>query len=168
MEHIHAVQSQGRGKQENWREWLKLHKKSLEVLAEPDAALIAEIENLLSRKEIRHDKFEPLQEKILKKFSPDGGGEYIDSIANLALIKCAENSALGNSTFDVKRNAVIEMDMHGEFIPLCTKLAFLKYYTKSEKNQLHFWSQEDRAAYIAAINETLGEYLAEKISGDSA
>ena len=164
LEHIHAVQSQERGKQENWREWLKLHRKSLESLAESDTALIAEIDGLLRLKDITGDKFTKLQDKIVEKFSPSAeNADYVDSISNLALIKCAENSALGNSTFDVKRNAVIEMDMHGEFIPLCTKLAFLKYYTKSERAQIHFWSQEDRAAYIAAINDTLAEYLTGKI-----
>ncbi|MBO4401574.1 MAG: DUF262 domain-containing protein [Selenomonadaceae bacterium] len=164
LEHIHAVHSQRKGTQKNWREWLLLHKKSLESLAEPDAALIAEIDKILNLAEISYDKFEALQKDILQKFPAESGAdEYIDTIANLALIKCAENSALGNSTFDVKRNAVIEMDMRGEFIPLCTRLAFLKYYTKSEKNQLHFWSQVDRDAYIAAINETLSKYLAAKI-----
>ena len=164
LEHIHAVQSQERGKQENWREWLVLHRKSLELLDEPDENLIAEIDKLLGLKEIKGERFETLREKILQKFSPnENNEEYANSIANLALIKCAENSALSNSTFDVKRNAVIQMDMRGEFIPLCTKLAFLKYYTKSEKNQLHFWSQVDREAYISAINDVLAEYLTGKI-----
>lgn len=164
LEHIHAVQTQERGTQENWREWLRLHRESLAALAEPDAALIAEIDKLLEVKKLDSDRFKELREKVLQKFSPaDSNADYLDSIANLALIKCAENSALSNSTFDVKRNVVIEMDMRGEFIPLCTKLAFLKYYTKSEKNQLHFWSQVDRDAYISAINDTLSEYLAGKI-----
>ena len=74
-----------------------------------------------------------------------------------------ENSALGNSTFDVKRNFIIEMDMHGEFIPFCTKMAFLKYYTKSEQNQIHFWSQTDRESYLQAIDKVLKNYLADPI-----
>ena len=165
LEHIHAVNSEEKGTQANWREWLKLHKESLKNLADDNSALISDIDKLLAKKDINYDReFTPLQEKILEKFSPnDDAEEYGNSISNLALIKCAENSALGNSTFDVKRNAVIQMDMHGEFIPLCTKLAFLKYYTKSEKNQLHFWSQIDRAAYLEAINDTLKKYLAQPI-----
>ena len=148
LEHIHALKTDDRkGIQENWREWL-----------------IAEIEKLLNRKEFRYEEFSKLQDKILEKFSPNESNEdYANSIANLALIKCTENSALSNSTFDVKRNSIIEMDMHGEFIPFCTKRAFLKYYTKSEKNQIHFWSQIDRAAYLEAINETLAKYLTQPI-----
>lgn len=165
LEHIHAVNTGEKGTQENWREWLTLHKKSLENLAGDNSALISQIDKLLKLKEINYNKdFEPLQEKIIEKFSPNNDGEeYINSIANLALIKCAENSALSNSTFDVKRNSIIEMDMRGEFIPLCTKLAFLKYYTASEKNQLHFWSQIDRTAYLEAMNKTLAQYLTQPI-----
>jgi hypothetical protein len=36
---------------------------------------------------------------------------------------------------------------------------FLKYYTPSAENQLHFWGQADRVAYVQAINEVLKEYL---------
>ena len=165
LEHIHAVNSEEKGKQENWREWLQLHKKSLENLEGDNSALISDIDKLLALKEINYDReFKPLQEKILKKFSPTESNEdYINSIANLALIKCAANSVLGNSTFDVKRNSIIKMDMNGEFIPHCTKMVFLKYYTKSEKNQIHFWAQVDRDAYIKVINNTLSEYLTQII-----
>ena len=163
LEHIHAVQTQ-KGNQKFWREWLELHKKSLELLQDDNSDLTTEIEKLLALKNLTYEKFQPLQEKIIKKFSPtDENSDYIDSISNLALLKCEENSALGNSTFDVKRNSVIEMDMHGEFIPFCTKMAFLKYYTKSEQNQIHFWSQTDRESYLQAIDKVLKNYLAEPI-----
>ena len=89
--------------------------------------------------------------------------EAVDSIANLALLKCKDNSALGNSVFDVKRNEIIRLDMAGAFIPFCTKMAFLKYYTKAEKNQIHFWSAADRRAYLEAINRVLENFLAEPI-----
>ena len=163
LEHIHAVQTQ-KGNQNFWREWLELHKKSLELLQEDNSDLTTEIEKLLALKNLTYEKFQPLQAKIIKKFSPtDDDSDYIDGISNLALLKCEENSALGNSTFDVKRNSVIEMDMHGEFIPFCTKMAFLKYYTKSEQNQIHFWSQTDRKSYLQAIDKVLKNYLAEPI-----
>ncbi len=58
---------------------------------------------------------------------------------------------------------IIEMDKAGAFIPFCTKMVFLKYYTPSEGNQLHFWGQSDRIAYVKAINTTLSDYLTEAI-----
>ena len=163
LEHIHAVKSK-KGNQKTWREWLDLHKKSLELLPEDNSNLILEIDKMLALKNISSSQFESLQEKIIKKFSPDGDSEeYINSISNLALLKCEINSALGNSTFDVKRNFIIEMDKRGEFIPFCTKMLFLKYYTRSEENQIHFWSQTDRKSYIAAINRVLENYLSKPV-----
>ena len=163
--HIHAVNSQEIGThQEQWREWLRLHKTSLENFPVENKKLLDEIDKLLSRKDFKGENFRPLRDKIIKRLSPAGMSEDFDnSIANLALLKCEDNSALSNSVFDVKRNEIIAMDMSGAFIPFCTKMAFLKYYTKSEKNQIHFWSANDRRAYIEAINNVLGNFLAEPI-----
>lgn len=164
LEHIHAVKSQEVGTQEQWREWLKLHRESLEISHDENKNLIDEIDGLLRLKEIKGDKFRTLRQKILEKLSPETMTEdAIDKIANLALLKCENNSALGNSVFDVKRNEIIKLDMAGAFIPFCTKMAFLKYYTASEKNQLHFWSATDRREYIRAINDKLKDFLAEPI-----
>ena len=63
----------------------------------------------------------------------------------------------------MKRNAIIDLDKNGRFIPFCTKMVFLKYYTQSDQNQLHFWGEPDRKAYIEAMNTVLKEYLVEKI-----
>ena len=38
-------------------------------------------------------------------------------------------------------------------------MVFLKYYTPSAENQLHFWGQDDRIAYILAINDVLSDYI---------
>ena len=51
------------------------------------------------------------------------------------------------------------MDKKGEYIPFCTRMVFLKYYTESEKNQVHFWGPDDREKYIEAINTVLEKYL---------
>ena len=50
------------------------------------------------------------------------------------------------------------MEGEGSFIPLCTKRVFLKYYTDSKDNQVHFWGEADRKAYICAINKILKCY----------
>ena len=64
-------------------------------------------------------------------------------------------------------NEIVNMDKEGQFIPFCTKMVFLKYYTPSENNQLHFWGQADRRAYISFINSMLNDkhsYLKEPIT----
>ena len=163
LEHIHAVNSQ-KATPFVWREWLRLHKKTLENMPNVEPELIKEIDSFLKRKNLAYAQFSVLQEKIIKKLSPPNEeSKYIHSLANLVLLKHEENSALSNSTFEVKRNEIIAMDMRGEFIPFCTKMVFLKYYTKSEDHQVHFWSQTDRIAYLEAINEVLKDYLSEPI-----
>ena len=46
------------------------------------------------------------------------------------------------------------MDKNGDYIPVCTRNVFLKYYSNSD-TKLHFWSVEDRKSYINAINDIL-------------
>ena len=160
LEHINAVNSKNKGIQEDWREWLNLH---LPVVKAVDEELAKEIKKLIDNKNIQHTGFEQLKEKILAKLSPDNGADDDDCLANLALLKIGDNAALSNSVFDVKRDEIIKLDMRGAFIPFCTKMAFLKYYTKSEKHQIHYWSDADKENYVSAINDVLKNYLAQPI-----
>lgn len=166
LEHIHAQQSEGMQKQDDWKEWLRLHIPSIVALGNGNDALIEEMKNASDadrQERLDRQEFEDIQQKVIQKLSAQGNTEYMHSIANLALLNMSDNAALNNSTFDVKRNAIIEMDKKGQYIPFCTKMVFLKYYTPSASNQLHFWGQPDRIAYIKAINSTLKNYLAEEI-----
>ena len=166
LEHIHAQQSEGLNNQKLWLKWIDLHLPSIKSLDGNNKELIEEMESFLNKGEITKADFESVQKKVTEKLSAKDSEKYINSIANLALLNCNENSVLSNSTFDVKRNEVIKMDKEGKFIPFCTKMVFLKYYTPSADNQLHFWGQPDREAYVNAINEILYEnskYLSEPI-----
>jgi len=164
LEHIHAQQSEGMKKQDDWKEWLRLHTPSIVSLGDENSELIEEMKNACDKERLERLEFEDIQQKVIQKLSAHGNTEYMHSIANLALLNMSDNAALNKSTFDVKRNAIIEMDKKGQFIPFCTKMVFLKYYTPSTTNQLHFWGQPDRIAYIKAINSTLKNYLVEEIS----
>lgn len=163
LEHIHAQQSQGLKTQSDWLEWLNIQLPSLKTVAgEEHQDLLSAVEETLHKATIDRQDFEKIQARVISVLS-DGKSEYIHTLANLALLNTSDNAALNNSTFDVKRNAIIDLDKSGRFIPFCTKMVFLKYYTKSEQNQLHFWGEPDRKAYIEAMNETLKDYLVEKI-----
>ena len=117
------------------------------------------MQNAIDMPKLERSVFETIQQKVLNLLSVSGNTEYMHSIANLALLNTADNAALNNSTFDVKRNAIIEMDKRGQYIPFCTKMVFLKYYTPSADNQLQFWGQADRIAYVKAINTVLSNYI---------
>ena len=163
LEHIHAQQSEGMRTQEVWKEWLVRHIPSVKVVGQNQDELIAEMQAAVDKEKLDGSEFDAIQQKVLEILSVSGNTEYLHSIANLALLNTADNAALNNSTFDVKRNAIVDMDKRGQYIPFCTKMVFLKYYTPSEHNQLHFWGQADRIAYVNAINTVLAEYLPEAI-----
>lgn len=159
LEHIHAQQSEGMKTQEVWKKWLELHMPSIENLKGNHSNLLKEMQTAIDMPKLERTVFEAVQQKVLNLLSVSGNTEYMHSIANLALLNTADNAALNNSTFDVKRNAIIEMDKRGQYIPFCTKMVFLKYYTPSADNQLQFWGQADRIAYIKAINDVLADYI---------
>lgn len=161
LEHIHAQQSEGMKKQEEWREWLILHRP---FISNDELALQDKVDNLISLPRIERSDFEKVQVQILKLLSPTGNDDYIHRLGNMALLNCSDNSALSNSVFAVKRNLIIKMDRQGKFIPFCTRMVFLKYYTPSEDAQLLMWSPSDRANYIGAINAVLKNYLRTEIS----
>ena len=103
--------------------------------------------------------FAPIFAEVISKLSENGEHEEIHSLDNMALLSTSDNSTLSNSTFDVKRNKIIAMDKTIDYVPVCTRRVFLKYYTDSDKNQLHFWGEADRKAYIKNMNEVLKKYL---------
>ena len=163
LEHIHAQQSESLRTQETWREWLRLHIPSVLAVAS-DSELAEAMLKAVDSPKLERAEFDALQQQAVERLSAEGNVEYLHSISNLALLRSDENAALNNSTFDVKRNVIVEMDKEGQYIPFCTKMVFLKYYTPSEDNQLHFWGQADRIAYIKAMNDVLSAYLPESIA----
>jgi hypothetical protein len=75
----------------------------------------------------------------------------VHSVTNLALLASADNAALSNAVFEVKRRRILELDRKGAYIPVATRQVFLKYYTDADAQQIHFWSTQDREAYLRAI-----------------
>lgn len=170
LEHIHAQQSESLRDEKAWKAWLQLHIPSVRAVAsegEEKERLLQDMEMWSGAKKLDRATFEAIQERAAAFLSVPGGTEYLHSIGNLALLSMDGNAVLSNAAFDVKRNEIIRMDQDGEFIPFCTRMVFLKYYTPSEQNQLHFWGPADRAAYVRRINEVLGSYLSEKIETET-
>lgn len=163
LEHIHAQQSEGLRTQEIWKEWLSLHIPSVKSISDDSNELIELMSSAVAKDKLEGQKFSEIQQKVVDLLSVKGNTEYMHSIANMALLSSADNAALNNSTFDVKRNEIIKMDKAGQYIPFCTRMVFLKYYTPSADSQLHFWGHADRIAYVEAMNTVLVNYLEEPI-----
>lgn len=163
LEHIHAQQSEGLRTQEMWKKWLELHIPSVKSVSDTPDELIGLMKSAIAKEKLERQEFDAIQQKVVELLSVKGNTEYLHSIANMALLSTADNAALNNSTFDVKRNEIINMDKAGQYIPFCTRMVFLKYYTPSEDNQLHFWGHTDRVVYVDAMNKVLANYLEEPI-----
>ena len=158
LEHIHAQNSIGLNKKEEQQEWLRLHKASL-VLLQEKGVQQEKIKTLIKQIDDHYEIitkviFDLLFAEVFALLSENEDRSFMDSISNMALLRFADNSALNNSTFDVKRNKILEMDKDGEYIPICTRRVFLKYYTESKDHQLHFWGVQDRESYM---NTMLGK-----------
>lgn len=155
LEHIHAQNSEGLNKKEDQQEWMRLHRISLEEIR-TNSNKQDQISSLIQKIDDNYDSitkviFDELFGEVFQCFSEDSDYSYIDTITNMALLSSSNNSALNNSTFDVKRNKILEMDKAGEYIPITTRRVFLKYYTDSKDHQLHFWGNQDRKAYLDSM-----------------
>ncbi len=80
------------------------------------------------------------------------------NIGNLTLLDSKTNRGYGNAFFPIKRKTIIENDMKGTFIPICTKNLFLKYYSE-KATDLQKWTKQDAEDYKNTIVKTF-----EKIS----
>ena len=160
LEHIHAQHSLKLNTQEKWKEWLRLHIDSVNKL-EGTEKLLDEMNEAIANERLSDIKFNELADKITTLFSEQGDTEYVHSISNMALLQCSKNAALSNALFDAKCRMIREMDANGQFIPYCTKMVFMKYYSSDKQNSisLNFWGQKDREAYVAKMNEVLKDYL---------
>lgn len=174
LEHIHAQNSESLKTNQERKDWLEIHKKSLEglevssegkkqiddVISKMDA-VISHIDENGYKGSIR-DEFNAVAPAVINILSDGDDKSQMHTLSNMALLTVGENATLNNSTFDVKRMKIIDMDKAGDYIPICTRNVFMKYYSSSD-TKLHFWSEEDRKGYICAMNNVLYDHNEEKI-----
>ena len=174
LEHIHAQNSESLKTNQEWKDWLEIHKKSLESL-EVSSEEKKQIDDVISKinEVISHideigykgsirDEFNAVAPAVINILSDGDDKLQMHTLSNMALLTVGENATLNNSTFDVKRMKIIDMDKAGDYIPICTRNVFMKYYSSSD-TKLHFWSEEDRKGYICAMNNVLCDHKEEKI-----
>lgn len=179
IEHIHAQQAETLNREEQWREWLRLHLEVLAVLPGVDPETLDGIRRDVPAPRAPQDDggargglsrrlFSELQGRVREVFFSAGqeAVDDVDAIDNLALLAGRDNSALSNSLFQVKRQEILALDRAGAYLPVCTRNVFLKYYTESGAEQIYFWGPADRKGYATAMTEALGRYLLPEESND--
>lgn len=172
IEHIHARNSENfdKTKKEPWNIWLTVHLNILRELrdSQNEGFDLSLIQSLIFKIEkhntstLNWEIFSSLFKEVNDLFVKDQ--EEIDrdseGISNLALLSQPDNAALNNAVFEIKRRAIINLDIEGSFIPICTKRVFMKYHTTDGINsQYYFWSANDRSKYLEEIKNKLQPYL---------
>lgn len=151
IEHIHSVSSEIPSRRSHQNDWLVEVKNYTE-----DEDLILEIETFVKTTADRD--FDSLYSKVVKKYSEDNEPRDIDNISNLTLLDSKTNRGYKNAVFPIKRSTIIDKEIEGRFIPLCTRNVFLKYYS-SNVEQMTFWGNKDREDYLNNLTDTISNYL---------
>ena len=171
VEHIQAQNSENfnSNRKQPWLDWLSLHKPLLKAMKseDVDSDISKTIEKMdkLTEDDITWDSFQTMFNEVINyfTFSNENNDNSLHEISNLALLTDTDNSALNNAVFQVKQQRIMQMDKEGNYIPICTKRLFLKYYSNQELlNSNQFWTGQDRRNYLIEMFRTLEEYLNDK------
>ena len=166
IEHIRSVASDMPNSKDKKKAWLEnvVHYISNDEVPETEEPK-AEIDNdeltikleataLLETTNFNDERFEALYDKVRAHYDPDGNEEVDNSIGNLTLLDSRTNRSYQNAVFPIKRARIIALDKKATFVPLCTKNAFLKYYSKKVDKML-FWEARDSEDHQQAMVEML-------------
>ena len=114
--------------------------------------------NLLQEEEPDNEEFNTVKKEVEVYFKEDDTPEFIDGLGNLALLDERTNRSYKNALFPIKRKTIIENDMIGRFVPICTKNAFLKFYSAKLDDLMH-WNASDAESYLNSIKSSLKDFL---------
>lgn len=125
-----------------------------------------EFKNIKDEDKNRNKKLSDLYKKIKNEFSNDENiidEELEDYLGNLVLLDSKTNREYHNEFFAIKRKIIIDKDKNNNkenFIPICTKYVFLKYFDESiETSSVHQWTKKDAIKYEKDIYKTLEKFL---------
>jgi len=174
IEHIHAQNSEELKDPKQIITWLEktrgvlLNIKSVEKTSTiedekmegkkeetPIKDYVEKIDTLLAYK----DKMDVTEFNKLKQDLSNVFDSYsVHELSNLALLAKKDNSSLQNYIFPVKRDIIIDLEKRGHFIPLCTKMVFLKGYSNADY-QPFYWSEKDKEAYFSEIERIINTII---------
>ena len=166
IEHIRSVASEMPNVKDKQKTWLsnvidyisvdntiRAEERSVEDAS--TAQLIREdAKSLLKSASFDNDQFEVIYEQVVTLYDPSGDEDVDNSIGNLTLLDSSTNRSYQNAVFPIKRSRIIALDKQATFVPLCTKNAFLKYYSKQVDKML-FWESKDSQDHQLAMVDSI-------------
>lgn len=144
----------------NRESWLLDVKCYIDQEQQDGPKLIEEVDSMRATRSFEDDdEFAVLFDKVTVHFNKYmNAAEDMDEITNLALLDEKTNRGYKNAVFPLKRKYIIELDKTGGFVPICTKNAFLKYFSDYPP-KISFWTQEDREKYEQDLIRVLSPYM---------
>lgn len=168
LEHIRSVKSNMPGRKDEQKAWLEHvleYLSATEILESnypvdtQDADMISKMTILRDTEPFDEKAFEAIFSQVIDQYDPGSDQDVDNSIGNLTLLDATTNRGYGNAIFPHKRRKIISLDKAGKFVPLCTKNAFLKYYS-SKIDEMLIWTHKDAFAHQAAIADSLSRFFA--------
>lgn len=128
------------------------------VRAKEETRLVEEARRLHAAEPFDTNAFAEFFSAVQRVYHPQQYVEVDNSLGNLTLLDERTNRSYGNAIFPIKRKTVIARDRIGDFVPLCTRNVFLKYYSTRVDRMLD-WTRDDVVAYTGAIVDTLTRFF---------
>ena len=159
-----------RSNRDDWFSWLEEHYKFLDAASEEKlegqyADLKFRTKQAIDagKERMTEEQFKTLYTEIVSLFNAKFDPKAEHGLGNMALLRKGQNSSLGDSAFIVKRSKISQFISQGEFVPLCTRRVFLKYYTddkpgeagSARKYSFAFWTNDDAKSYVEEIRKRL-------------
>ncbi|MDF3077437.1 MAG: hypothetical protein K0S09_1326 [Sphingobacteriaceae bacterium] len=141
----------------NSEEYDECVEELMQNLHEEEKATVNQIIDILNDEIDYKPKVEDLSAKLFSLYR-GVEAEETNHLSNLTLLDPQTNRGYGNALFPIKRNQIIENDMKGLFVPICTKNVFLKYYSK-QFAEVMYWRKTDATAYFESLKGALSYYL---------
>ncbi|CAM3966241.1 DUF262 domain-containing protein [Vreelandella rituensis] len=162
IEHIRSVASEMPESKERQKAWLggvvnyieNEFEEVPDTLSEDLNNILADAKEVQAGETFDTSAFETLFSRVLDVYAPNNNADLDHSIGNLTLLDSFTNRSYKNAIFPIKRNRVIALDKTATFVPLCTKNAFLKYYSDRVGNMM-FWDSQDSKNHQQAMTELL-------------
>ena len=173
IEHVHSQTDKNIVKKDEQAEWLfnsyndvENEKTFLIDLFELSSILDLKDDNLVRTQigaiidNLHPTKFEENKMKFSTKVEDSISDK--DSLFNLTLLDCGTNRSYQNALYPSKRRILLNRDKEGQFVPICTKNLFQKYYT-SKSVKISSWSDTDALGYKNSMVNLFTNMLIEKL-----
>ncbi|MGY5394926.1 GmrSD restriction endonuclease domain-containing protein [Acinetobacter sp. NigerLNRRAM0016] len=166
IEHIRSVASEMPLKKEKQKAWLDnvisyiSDDKSFDIEGKQpediskEQSIKKDAITLMNSTSFDNDQFEVIYKRVISHYDPRGDEDVDNSIGNLTLLDSSTNRSYKNAVFPIKRARIIALDKEATFVPLCTKNAFLKYYSKQVDKML-YWEPGDSQDHLRAMSEII-------------